>query len=144
MANDKKKLREVASCIRVLLKTDGTNAKVKDIVELIKDEDLTNPVALKDKIKNDMRAKQEAVASQPNRRDHLKAFIVKHYDIIKENPVVLESLKNSYCQGRFTKEQRQKMIDELLAECGDSTEVEATITATTAVEKTEETSGYDF
>jgi len=143
MANDKKEVREIASCIRVLLKTDGTEAKVKDIVELIKDEDLSNPVALKDNIKNDMRAKQEAVASQPKRRDHIKAFVVQHYDIIKENDVVLDALVKSYCQGRLKKEQRDELAAELLAARETEPETETTEPKTETIEAASD-SGFDF
>lgn len=141
MSNDKKNVKEVASCIRVLLKTDGTEAKVKDIVELIENEDLSDPVALKNKIKNDMRAKQEALENQPTRRDDLRTFMVEHYDILKDNPNVFDALKKSYCQGRINKAQREEMLKNLMAACEDQEEVDETPASADVIE---ETSGYDF
>lgn len=136
MANDKKKVKEVATCIRTLLKVEGTDVKIKDVAELIKDEDLSNPVVLKDKIKNDMRAKVADEANQPNRRDNLRGFIIKHHDILKENPDALDALQKSYCQGRINKEQRAKMLADLMAACENQDEEK--------VNTEENSSGYDF
>lgn len=134
MANDDKQVREVANCIRVLLKTDGITATIKEVVKAIGDEDLTNPVALKDKIKNDMRVKQDEVETKPNRRNHIESFMRDNWDTISGNDVVKDVFIKAYCQGRLKKEQREELAADLLARCENQDQPQAEVETTTEVE----------
>jgi hypothetical protein len=112
MANEDKQVRKIARCIQTLLEAEGHKVTSTKVMGLIQDKDLTNIPALKDEVIgaiNDMRSTEEAqkTVAKPDRR---------------------KQIETSYSQGRYTKEQRQKLKDELLATCSGDEPAEATET----------------
>lgn len=124
-----KKVRKAVQCIKTLLECEGAKLSSNRIMELIKDEDLTNLVELKEKVRNTMSENTNDKGS--TRRSELKAFIMGNWKDIKDNPVVRDALFNSYCMGRIAKEKRNEMVGNLVRECeGEVVEVLAEVVET--------------
>lgn len=115
-----KEIRKIARCIRTLLEVDGIDVKIADVVKAIEGKDLSDVNRLKDEIEDDMMAladKDQEPASV--RRENIATFVISNWDVIKDNTHIKNALFNAYSQGRYTKEQRAKMKQELLERCPD-------------------------
>lgn len=135
MANDKR-VREVARCVRTLLKERGTTLRVKDIVERIEDENLDDITALtqrvSDSIANDLIPTQAASSSKgSDRRRALATFVAENREAVASNDTVKSVFRAAYSLGRYSKEQREQLLQEF----ADLLEGEET---------SEETSEYNF
>lgn len=121
---DERKQKKAAQAIQALLELDGIKTTVKDVSEKIEGENLTNLVELKDKISNDMRTAEDSTdkTSASDRRRVIGDFVVTNWDLIKGNSIVKDALLNSYCMGRYKKEQREVMAQELLDRVGGTVE----------------------
>ena len=123
-----KQVRKVARCIQTLLEAEGVTVSATKVVDLIKGKDLSDIADLKNKVAsavNDMRSKQKTkkvTVAKPNRRESLGKWIAANWDSIQENPFATEALLNAYCQGRYTKEQREALKAELLSVCEQADE----------------------
>lgn len=124
MSNDEKKVREFATCIKTILKGRGVEVKAKDIVELIKDEALDDPIALSQKVENDFKAATPVVQTTGNsRRKVVGDWMVNNFDSFRDVPEVLSLLLSGYTRGRISKEVAAKLQDELLRRCkGETTD----------------------
>jgi len=114
MENDAKKIRKVARCIQTLLESEGVKIAVIDVFRLIETEDLTDVPRLKSLVANNYAL---AYNQDNDRRNCLKAFIIKNWGQVKDSDPVRAALLNAYCMGRYNKEKRQRMVSELLAKC---------------------------
>jgi len=140
MADDKQ-VRKVARCIKTLLEVEGVNVTSTKVMDLIQDKDLSDIPALKDEVVsaiNDMRSEEEAqrpAVVKPDRRKQIETFCVTNWDSIQDNQFVRDALLNAYSQGRYTKEQRQQLKNELLAICNGDTpeEVDTPVANETAL-----------
>jgi hypothetical protein len=116
-----KEIREAASCIRTLLKSEDTNVTLKRVCELIKGEDLQNLIVLKDKVKevigNDMRSKTNSVTGTSERRASIETFVIANWDLIRDDEHVKSALLDAYCKGRIKKDRRQEMQQSLIDRC---------------------------
>lgn len=123
MANEEKQVRKAARCVQYLLEAEGKDITSKQIMDLIKDKDLSDVNGLKTSVENDMRNQQAAAADEaaaakkPNRRQAIETFMVSNWDSLKDNDIVRTALVNAYCQGRLSKDQRKKLADDLVARC---------------------------
>jgi hypothetical protein len=134
---DEKKRKKAAQAIQAMLELDGIKSTVKDISVKIEGENLTDLMKLKDKLANDMRSTTEEPATGSNdRRRVIGDFVVTNWDLLKDNEVVKTALLNAYCMGRYKKEQRETMAQELLGRVGAKPEQKTEIIR--KVEKTEE------
>lgn len=115
MENDTKKVKRVARCIQTLLETEGTKISISDIAALIKDEDLSDVMRLKDRA-TELASTVGRIASGSVRKSSLKSFIKDNWAQISGNTHVKDALLNAYCVGRHNKEKRQQMVEALLAE----------------------------
>lgn len=105
---DSEKYGKAAKAIKAMLELENIQISLKDVREHIKDKDLSDLVALKVQVAGQL--KNES----PARRETIGAFIVQNWEAIKDNPIVKQALFNAYCMGRYTKEQRSEMINQLL------------------------------
>lgn len=139
MANDTKVVREVATCVRTLLKTHGHDLTRKDIMALIQDRDLEDPVALTQTLAQELDANPPAPAATPpsERRQQIASFFVTHRDLLEQNPHVRDALLHGYTIGRYDKETREQMKQELLDRA-------AADTAPATDDQTQDASGFQF
>jgi len=141
---DEKQVRKVAQCVRVLLETEGVKATARRISEVIDGEDLSDPVALKDKVKtalstaNDMRG--SANDGPSTRQQRIETFMTQHWSHIRDDDVVRSALLDAYCKGRIKKDKRQEMQEELVKRC------EAGVTPVTdaPISDDDESAEFDF
>jgi len=116
---DERKQKKAAQALQALLELDGIKATVKDISGKIEGESLVDLIKLKDKLANDMRDVQQNVSdTASSRRNTVGDYIVANWDSLKDNTVVKDALLNSYCMGRYTRDQRDVMAQELLDKVG--------------------------
>lgn len=120
--SDDKQVRKITRCIQTLLEAEGVKVSATKVKNFIKDKDLSNIPALKDEVVtaiNDMRSSEETNKSstKPDRRRQIETFCVANWDSIRNNQFVKDALFNAYSQGRYNKEQRQELKNELLAIC---------------------------
>jgi hypothetical protein len=126
MSQDEKKLRKVASCVRTILETQGHKLRVKDIAELIKDEDLGDPVALSQKVTTDLQNRpaptSSASQSGSERRLAIETFILDNWNLLKDNDPVRSGLFHLYTMGRLSKSDRKALANGLLTRLGEEIE----------------------
>lgn len=116
---DEKKRKKAAQAIQALLELDGVKTTVKEVSQRIEGENLSDLVVLKDKLANDMRTTTQETATPTDRRRVIGDFVVTNWDLLKDNNVVKTALLNAYCMGRYKKEQREVMAQELLSRAGE-------------------------
>ena len=132
MANESKQIREAARVVRVLLKKDGHDLRVKDVIPMIENESLDDLVALTQRVSQSVTesvtAAQETIAPDGSRRSAIANFCVQNSDLVNSNPTIKDGLLHLYSMGRYNKEQRaelrQKLVD-MIDPTTDSTEEEA-------------------
>lgn len=122
ITNDKE-LRKVARCIRTLLEAEGVKASPRKIINIIKDKDLSDITNLKNEVANDMRAPRALVVGSA-RKLRIETFMANNWNLIKDNSDVMEVLVNAYCQGRYNKDQRAHLKNNLMSHCENQTTVE--------------------
>ena len=120
MSEDAKKLRKVARCVQTMLELDGVEITTKRVAEIIEGDELTDAFKLKEKVVKQLKEDTPKADAPSSRREVLEQFIVKHWDIVKDNEVVKTALLNAYCMGRYKKDKREEMVNQLvnLAEGG--------------------------
>lgn len=116
---DEKKRKKAAQAIQALLELDGVKTTVKEVSQRIEGENLSDLVVLKDKLANDMRTTTQETVTPTDRRRVIGDFVVTNWDLLKDNNVVKTALLNAYCMGRYKKEQREVMAQELLSRAGE-------------------------
>lgn len=120
---DERKRKKAAQAIQAMLELDGVKATVKDISVKIEGENLSDLMGLKDKLANDMRSEtKEPTSSATDRRRVIGDFVVTNWNLLEDNEVVKTALLNAYCMGRYKKEQREAMAQELLERVGVTVE----------------------
>lgn len=112
----KKPVRKVAQCIQTLLELDGQKYNLNHIMDFIKDRDLSNPYRLKDDVQLSLN-QNITVYKKSERMQCIETFMVKNWEEISNNEIVKNALIESYCKGRFTKERRLEMKEELENKC---------------------------
>lgn len=115
---DEKQVRKVARCVRTLLETSGHKLNVKTIVGLIEGSDLSDPVALSQKISQDIATAPETVTPASIKISKSQAigdFYVQNYDVIRSNPIVNDGLLHLYSRGRLSKEDQEAKRAALIA-----------------------------
>ena len=104
-------VRKAAKCVQYLLETEEIFLSSKDIMELIKNEDLSNVKALKSLV-------EKHVGQKPNgKKKEIEDYITKNWASLKDNKTILSVLINAYCLGNYNKEKRKQMEQELLSHC---------------------------
>jgi hypothetical protein len=116
------KVREVAKHIRTLLKNDGVNVKIKDIVEDIKNKDLTDINALKIQIADTI--KSRPILKMSGRKVEIKKYFKDNYSNIKDNEAVKDAFIEALCRGRYDKEQRAALKQSIINECENIENIE--------------------
>lgn len=111
---EEERINKVARCIRALLDLDGTKVPVKNIIEIIKDDKLADVHKLKNKVVEHL-AEQKTKPKQLDRREAIRQFVVEYWDIIKDNEHVKTLFFNGYCAGRYKKDKRAEMLQELIS-----------------------------
>jgi len=138
---DERKRKKAAQAIQAMLELDGVKATVKDIAVKIEGESFSDLMKLKDKLANDMRPDpKDSTTSSTDRRRVIGDFVVTNWDLLEGNEVVKTALLNAYCMGRYKKEQRETMAQELLGRVGvtiEKAEVPANVPDVKASVKTE-------
>lgn len=98
-------IKKVALALKNLLETEGFKTTAKSIVNIIRNENLGDLERLKTLVRMSCPSSQkEAIAN----------FILDNWETIKNNRPVRRALENAYCAGRYNKECRNKMIEELM------------------------------
>jgi hypothetical protein len=142
MSNEPKLVRKAARCIQYLFEAEGKTVSSKQIMDMIKDKDLSDVAGLKTSVENDMRDqaanKTDApvkAPKAPSRKQHLEVFMTSNWNLLKDNEVVRTALVNAYCQGRVSKDRRKELSESLLARCaGEEIPVVETPAETPVVE----------
>ena len=113
MSDDVKKIRKVARCIQTMVEAEGEKVTAKQIMGLIQGKDVSDIVSLKDFVLENV---SELTGNDlPSiRRSVLKDFIVANWEAVRDNEVVKSVLFNGYCMGRYSKEERVTMLNNLL------------------------------
>lgn len=123
MANSKQQINQAAKCIQYHLQVEKKDFKLKDIKDIIKDQNLLDITKLK-KLVEDNVDKDEKEEVSVNRKQIIEDFMKDNWQLIRDNNIIKNVLLSSYCQGRLTKEQRNTIKEGLLNRCGDTNEDE--------------------
>ena len=110
---EESRVNKVARIVKALLDLDGVKASVKDIVKIIQDDSLADVYDLKDKVTKELNDRKSV--SEPDRRESIKQFVVQHWELIKDNEHVKALFLNGYCAGRYKKDKREEMVQELVS-----------------------------
>ena len=122
MSNDSKQVKKAARCIQYLFEAEGKTVNPKQIMEMIKDKDLSDVAGLKVSVENDMR---DQVVNKvpvkkdknPDRKQLIEKFMIDNWDLLNDNETIKTVLVNAYCQGRVAKDRRKELSEGLLARC---------------------------
>ncbi len=112
-------VKKVVACVRVLLENKGLKVKNSELVDLLKDEDLSNPILLSEKIAASLPTNRVQEAGS-ERKNAIEKFLFDNWDLVKTNKHVKEGLLNLYAMGRINKENRQRMVNDLLERLGET------------------------
>jgi hypothetical protein len=123
-----------------MLEMDGVEITAKRVVEIIEGDELADAFKLKEKVVKQLKSNvsDNKVDAPSGRREVLEQFIVKHWDIVKDNEVVKTALLNAYCMGRYKKDKREEMVNHLVSLAEGGTTV-ATVPAPAPEATKEET-----
>jgi len=133
MSSDDKQVRKVVQCVCTLLEAEGVKVGARKVAEVLKGEDLNDPVALTAKVKasldgsNDMRA--PAADGPSERQQRIETFMTQNWAQIRDDEIVRAALLDAYCKGRIKKDKRQEMQDELVKRCEGSVSTTAVVRA---------------
>jgi len=125
MVNDEKQIRKAARCIHYILEAKGKSVTPKKIMDLIKEEDLTDVTKLQAIVEDALR--RQLKEEKATRKRQIESFLAKNWELVNENDAVKSALISAYCRGRFNKEQRQQMQDDLISKCTTTSKVESSV-----------------
>lgn len=147
-----KQQREVARCVRTLLKTRGQTITLKELVPMLEGKDLTDPVALTQEVSQELASRPQPAAitttttEKVSRSQAIGDWFVQNYEIIHACPEVEEGLLHLVSRGRVSKDEQERRRAALIARATGGTDTEET-EETPEVETTEATtvsSEYNF
>jgi hypothetical protein len=115
-----------------MLNMDGVEITVKCVAEIIQGEELVDAFKLKDKVVSVLATQTPEIKSNATstRREVLEQYIVENWENIKDNEVVRTTLLNSYCMGRYKKDRREEMVNQLISLAEGGTTVATASTST--------------
>ena len=142
--SNEKQVRETARCVRTLLKTRGQSISLKELITLIENSDLSDPVALTQQVSQDLANRpattttRRAVAIPKIRKSAvISDWFVENYDVIHQCPEVEEGLLALVTRGRVAKDEQERRRAALIARATGTEDTDTTAeTETTETETT--------
>lgn len=112
-----KQVREVARCVRTLLKTKGHDLRASQIEEMINaQDDLDNPIAICARLETELATNpvQNTEKMVSPLRGEIERFLIANPDFQTEYPTLHKSVVSNYSRGRLTKQEQDRLRTELL------------------------------
>jgi len=129
---EENKVNKVARIVKALFDLDGVKISLKDIAEIIQNDSLADVYNLKNKVTKEI-DERKSKTKQSDRRESIKQFVVRHWDLIKDNEHVKTLFFNGYCAGRYKKDKREAMLQELISAAEDKEMLQELVDTTVAV-----------